>query len=105
MDPNTPTPLTITRTSSADPDAIARDVVPEDVDLSVLHAVIVGYDANMKLTEKALNDEALKELAESVRAAHTNLQDIAIHLTAMHTRIYKGHLNYPEHPQNVSNPE
>lgn len=75
---------------------VVGSILGEDMILGHLREIIDGLDENLDLTDKALADPALNELAQSVRGAHLAIAKIAEHLYGVHRGMARGNLNYPE---------
>lgn len=99
---NQPHTLTVTHIPLDAPGVrIGGSIQGQDVHLTELREIIAGTENELKLTEAALADPKLSDLAKSVRAAHLAIQSIAFHLASLHSGIHEGVVNYPEGPETV----
>ncbi|MCU1578625.1 MAG: hypothetical protein JWP19_829 [Rhodoglobus sp.] len=75
---------------------VAGAIAGTDVNNYALRDVLGSIDSNPALTDGALADPALRDLAVSARAAHLNIQALTFHLLELHLGVSRGNLNYNE---------
>lgn len=80
---------------------VLRSDTPQDVKLHYLREILETSEENLKLTETALQDPALRDLARAVRAALVNLEALTYHLIETHQGIADGKLNYSAPPRDA----
>lgn len=77
---------------------VAGSIEGKDININALRDVLADVEADIALTDAALQNPDLADLAKSVRGAHLAINALAFHLLELHTGVHAGSVNYPDDP-------